>query len=98
MFKQKTMIKATGLMLVILVFFLAGKSQQMSDAEKKSMEKANFAGLKGAGLGVSGPGSNLPPKKMQWWEDQKFGMFIHWGLYSIPATGEWAMFNQKIPA
>ena len=85
-------------MLVILVFSLAGKSQQMSDAEKKSMEKANFAGLKGAGLGVSGPGSNLPPKKMQWWEDQKFGMFIHWGLYSIPATGEWTMFNQKIPA
>jgi alpha-L-fucosidase len=25
-------------------------------------------------------------------------MFIHWGLYAIPATGEWTMFNQKIPA
>ena len=48
--------------------------------------------------GVSEPGSNLPPEKMQWWEDQKFGMFIHWGLYAIPATGEWTMFNQKIPA
>lgn len=26
--------------------------------------------------------------KMEWWEDARFGMFIHWGLYSIPA-GEW---------
>ncbi|OGO81920.1 MAG: hypothetical protein A2Y21_00245, partial [Clostridiales bacterium GWC2_40_7] len=25
---------------------------------------------------------------MQWWREAKFGMFIHWGLYSIPA-GEW---------
>ena len=27
-------------------------------------------------------------KRMQWWRDARFGMFIHWGLYSIPA-GEW---------
>jgi alpha-L-fucosidase len=26
--------------------------------------------------------------KMDWWNDARFGMFIHWGLYSIPA-GEW---------
>ena len=25
---------------------------------------------------------------MDWWSDARFGMFIHWGLYSIPA-GEW---------
>ncbi len=25
---------------------------------------------------------------MQWWRDARFGMFVHWGLYSIPA-GEW---------
>jgi len=27
-------------------------------------------------------------KRMAWWRDARFGMFIHWGLYSIPA-GEW---------
>jgi len=70
----------------------------MGTDEKKSMEKGTFAGLKGAGQGVRGPGSNLPPEKMEWWKDQKFGMFIHWGLYAIPATGEWTMFNQKISA
>ena len=26
--------------------------------------------------------------RMKWWTDARFGMFIHWGLYSIPA-GEW---------
>jgi len=27
-------------------------------------------------------------RRMAWWRDAKFGMFIHWGLYAIPA-GEW---------
>ena len=26
--------------------------------------------------------------RMQWWREARFGMFVHWGLYSIPA-GEW---------
>ena len=26
---------------------------------------------------------------VKWWEDARFGMFIHWGLYAIPARGEW---------
>ena len=26
--------------------------------------------------------------RMKWWRDARFGMFIHWGLYAIPA-GEW---------
>jgi alpha-L-fucosidase len=99
MLNRKTTIKAACLLLTLLSHSFMVKSQQMSDAERKSMEKGKvYPALKGAGQGVSGPGSNLPPEKMQWWEDQKFGMFIHWGLYAIPATGEWTMFNQKIPA
>ncbi len=27
-------------------------------------------------------------ERMEWWREARFGMFIHWGLYSIPA-GEW---------
>ena len=26
--------------------------------------------------------------RMEWWREARFGMFVHWGLYSIPA-GEW---------
>ena len=29
--------------------------------------------------------------------DDKFGVFIHWGVYSMLARGEWVMFQEKIP-
>ncbi len=34
---------------------------------------------------------------MAWWREARFGMFIHWGVYSVPARGEWVMYNEKIP-
>ena len=34
----------------------------------------------------------------EWFEDARFGMFIHWGVYSILGDGEWVMNNQDIPA
>jgi alpha-L-fucosidase len=27
--------------------------------------------------------------RMRWWTDARFGMFIHWGLYALPARHEW---------
>ncbi len=35
---------------------------------------------------------------MQWYMDAKFGMFLHWGLYAVPAKGEWYMENSHLPA
>ena len=32
----------------------------------------------------------------KWFRDARFGMFIHWGLYSIPAKGEWIKSIEKI--
>ncbi len=37
---------------------------------------------------------NLANRK--WFQDAKFGMFIHWGVYSILGDGEWVMNNQRI--
>jgi len=34
--------------------------------------------------------------RMQWWTDARFGMFIHWGLYSMPARHEWVKNREKI--
>ena len=31
------------------------------------------------------------------WRDMRFGMFIHWGVYSIPGRGEWVQWNEQIP-
>jgi len=32
----------------------------------------------------------------RWFEEARFGMFIHWGVYSILGDGEWVMNNQNI--
>jgi alpha-L-fucosidase len=46
-------------------------------------------------------------ERMKWWRDARFGMFIHWGIYAVPAgtykgkqidgIGEWIMNNAHIP-
>jgi alpha-L-fucosidase len=33
----------------------------------------------------------------EWFQDAKFGLFIHWGVYSVLGEGEWVMNNKKIP-
>ena len=45
--------------------------------------------------------------RMSWWRDARFGMFIHWGAYAVPAgtyhgnrirgTAEWIMNNAHVP-
>ena len=35
-------------------------------------------------------------RRMEWYLDARFGMFIHWGLYSIPARGEWLRSEEEI--
>lgn len=37
-------------------------------------------------------------KRTQWFMQARFGMFIHWGLYAIPARGEWVMSNERMTA
>ena len=32
-----------------------------------------------------------------WMRHDRFGMFIHWGLYAIPARGEWVRSNEQMP-
>lgn len=35
-------------------------------------------------------------KRMEWYVDARFGMFLHWGLYAIPARGEWMRSFEKV--
>ena len=35
-------------------------------------------------------------KRMKWFTEARFGMFIHYGLYSIPARGEWVMSDEEM--
>jgi alpha-L-fucosidase len=36
-------------------------------------------------------------RRMKWWHEARFGMFIHWGLYSVYGRHEWSMEQEAIP-
>jgi len=58
-------------------------------------------------IAQSTPTATADSIRLKWWKDAKFGMFIHWGVYSVPAgtynekqisgIGEWIMNRGKIP-
>ena len=68
-----------------------------------------FVGLIMAAACLSGfaPGSSIAQSQYQpapenlearrWFQDAKFGLFVHWGVYSVLADGEWVMNNRKMP-
>ena len=80
-----------------------------------SLSYAQLAGSKADTQPVNHPvpsvqDTETPAQKdarMQWWREARFGMFIHWGIYSIPAGiwdgkqipggGEWIMNTASIP-
>jgi len=35
-------------------------------------------------------------ERLKWWTDARFGMFIHWGLYALPARHEWVKNREQI--
>ena len=37
------------------------------------------------------------PGQTKWFTHDRFGLFIHWGLYAMPARGEWVRHNEQIP-
>jgi alpha-L-fucosidase len=45
--------------------------------------------------------ASQPPRdherRIQWWREAKFGMFVHWGLYSVLGREAWAMGDEDIP-
>lgn len=54
-----------------------------------------------------GQAARVDRKNLAWWREARFGLFIHWGLYALPAgrwkgedvpgIGEWIMHRKKIP-
>ena len=50
--------------------------------------------------------STSDDERMAWWREAKFGLFIHWGVYAVPAGkygdninhGEWIMHRARIPS
>src|SRR5262245_9137344 len=66
--------------------------------------------LSGSAVAAPPPAAEDPARhdaRMKWWREARFGMFIHWAVYSVPAgtyhdrkipdIGEWIMNRAKIP-
>lgn len=69
----------------------------MTGAELASMLKGKLnSNMKFNGIsGVDDDSLHLTEEDIKWWRDAKFGMFIHWGVYSVIGKGEWTYFNDK---
>ena len=40
--------------------------------------------------------SNAIDERLKWWQEARFGMFIHWGIYAVPARMEWVMYARAL--
>lgn len=53
-------------------------------------------------MGVRQPAFPMPDshppfsERLQWWQHDRFGLFIHWGLYALPARHEWMMRYERL--
>src|SRR6478736_10561624 len=84
--------------------------QRMGGPFMRSLRTAAIVlGLAARGVAAQAPVTPDPAReaRLAWFRDAKYGLFIHWGLYAIPAgqwkgktvpgIGEWIMNRAKIP-
>lgn len=90
-----------GLLAVVLIVAASGLSVKAQQPTVAASGTNDSAAIWKAEYGPS------HEERMQWWREARFGMFIHWGVYSVPAGtykgqqvkggGEWIMRNANIP-
>ena len=71
---------------------------KMTGAELASQLKGTLnSNMKFNGVGgVDDESLHLTEEDIKWWRDAKFGLFIHWGVYSVIGKGEWVYHNNKL--
>jgi alpha-L-fucosidase len=66
---------------------------------KMLLAAAAFANVPVAAAADTAVVTSLPrhEERIRWWREAKFGMFVHWGLYSLLCRDAWAMGDEDIP-
>nr|MBD3622207.1 alpha-L-fucosidase [Sunxiuqinia sp.] len=67
-------------LLILLLAGCSAKNNPLAENDDKVIEYETASYIKAS------------PEKMQWFNDAKFGLFIHWGVYAVPA-GLWSKNN-----
>ena len=75
-------IRALFVCLILAAAFLLAVAPGSSHAQSQSQQQYQPAP------------ENLEARR--WFQDAKFGLFVHWGVYSVMGDGEWVMNNKKI--
>jgi alpha-L-fucosidase len=79
--------------------------KQFGAAGAMALAASNAEGLSQSGAQNTAASTSAASQKqaatrdgrMKWWHEAKFGMFIHWGLYSIIGQHEWSKENEGVP-
>jgi alpha-L-fucosidase len=58
---------------------------------------ATISGVPATDISAAGNAALDHERRIRWWREAKFGMFIHWGLYSILGREAWVMGDEDIP-
>lgn len=84
--------KSTWILTLIFFFFTIGVyAQDKGDEDKQMLNTGKIRDQKQINDALNGwfkESMKTHNQRIQWWRDAKFGMFIHWGVYSLPG-GEW---------
>jgi len=94
-FSRRNFLKgvgATGAMTAAPSAFASGQALYGRAASAASQTQASEKGPTEAAAAQEDR-----TRRMQWWHQARFGMFIHWGLYSVLGRHEWVMENEGIP-
>ena len=75
--------------------FLARPSVSLVTLAASRNVTATIAGGEAPSPAASSAGGAGRARRMKWWPEARFGMFVHWGLYSV--LGRHVMENEGIP-
>lgn len=89
-------MKRKSILIVMVTLGLTLSAQVKPAENKKTNEELQTAVVLESARKETSKELELPAEDLKWWKDAKFGMFIHWGLYSIVGKGEWYMFNKNV--
>jgi alpha-L-fucosidase len=90
-------MKVTPLLLMAFLATLGSSRMSLAQAVSTPSPSASPVPPSSPVSWLPGETKGQKDARMAWWTKAKFGMFIHWGLYCIPADGEWHMRNKKVP-